>query len=541
MAGSTDSFRRLFYELYFDRFKIIRLLLANRFIVGHYSWVETKLPNSHVPMNPFLLLVVIAHSLAHTYADSTGKSALNWQPNFTLPVDRPYTLRLEEKAVLESELSRQMQNGGPMSFIFPRPCFSEVDGSRVCGEIPGFAYQDIISQRALGVKPAGAYEYRYWNENIHSFEAGLYAAGGSGPVSFDLDARMFSELHEQVDHVSYDREFIEKQDETASGSIAYTSFSRYRAHLALDLNWGRFVAGRDAPHWGPGVIENLTFNRQAIPFNQLSFTTHLGPLTAQTLYGQLLVEGDKIDETDPHSRSIYAHRYELRLGKAIVLGASEQLIVYDYEEPAAFLPIVPLFIFKGATYEKLNNGNLSVDANWRIKPWIRIYGEFLVDDLQSPSSLFDDFWGNKWATMGGFHLAGSIHGREIGAIAEVSRIEPWVYTHYRAATAQSANDGYPLGNASGPNSLGMAGSFYCKASPWHFGIQGSWLLKGRDLGSGLQDIHREGYPSKSFLGEPISNTASLMPWLEYNRPRFAIHFSAALQDASEIRLRILSR
>lgn len=445
------------------------------------------------------------------------------QPN--QPIDRPYSLRLGEPLVLERQLSEALQTiQSPMSFMFPHPCS---EGAAGCELRHGFAFVDTNAASvqgaparpiaALRLAPTLGYEWRHGDEQVHAVEGGLLAQGHRGNLSFRLDARMVTEMHEDFDHPSYDREFIEKQDEEASGTVAYTSYSRYRGDLNYDAAIGRFSAGRDTPHWGPALYNNLVFHRDAIPFHYLTYSTGVGPLRVITLYGQLQGEDNRVSGREAQSRSVYAHRYEWAAGADWVIGISEQLIVYSYEEPFAFLPILPLFIYKGGAYERLNNGNIAGDVNWRFAPWGRVYGEFLIDDIQSPTSLFDDNWGNKWAVLGGLHLTKAwvlphtTRPTTFGAIVEMSRLEPWVYTHYEPGTSQSLNRGHPLGNSIGPDAWTVDLSLFANQrddqradrKPWVLGMH---LRLGEKGGTDAADVlgsHANNTTTKHFLSGPV--------------------------------------
>jgi hypothetical protein len=419
--------------------------------------------------------------------------------NYNLPLDRPYTLRNASPQPLERESGRQIRSAGPFSFIFPRPCLSALDSGTVCGGLHGFQYLDSARGRALSVSPIGGYEYRYSDENVNAFDGGVLTTGASGPVSFYLDARMFTETHERFDHRSFDREFVERQDEKASGTVAYSSFSRFRSNLSYDLPWGRFTVARDAAHWGPGLFTNLSFNANAIPFNQLTFTTHLGPLSVQSLYGRLALDTNWETDTTGDTRSIYAHRYEWRATPNLLLGISEQLVLHKREAPFAFVPIVPLYIAKAAENEHLNNGNIAGDAAYRIPGIGLLYTEFLIDDLQSPTALFNDYWGNKWGWMIGGHWVGEWAGRDFGCVGEYSRVEPWVYTHKEPRTAQTAHFNQPLGNPLGPNSQAVILKGYLRqADSWYLSTRIDLTWKGTDPGSSIDDIQRD-EATKSFL------------------------------------------
>lgn len=452
--------------------------------------------------------------------------------NYMRPLDAPYTMRNPGPPSLEMEMARQIQSPAPMSFIFPRPCFSGVDSNRVCGEPHGFTFLEVASKRQLSVSPQFAYEYRNSGETVNAFEGGILTTGRSGPLSFLLDARMFTELHEDVDHPSYDREFVERQDEKASGGSAYSSYSRYRSNINLDLDWARISAGRDAAHWGPGVFTNLSFNQNAVPFNQISWLSHLGPVSVISLYGQLTIHGDSQGtfNQSPEKRSLYAHRYEWRAMPNLLLGISEQLVLFNQEEPFAFVPVIPLFILKGTGFERRNNGNISMDIAYRVGGFANVYSEFFIDDIQSPATLFDDNWGNKWAWMIGTHLAYTKLPGQAGLILEYSRVEPWVYTHYKVGTAQTAHGGHPLGNPLGPNSQGMIMKpYWTGAGGLYLSARTELVWKGRDKGSSLQDDMSDGYPEgKEFIrgiGEPRFRIA---PLAAYTWKSFHLETSANL-------------
>lgn len=461
--------------------------------------------------------------------------------NHYLPLDRPFTSRNAEPSLVEREMARQIGSDGPMSFIFPRPCKSMLDSSSVCGDPRGFSYRDSGRGREISVAPLAAYEVRLGEEGVHAFEAGTKLWGGSGPISFLLDARMFTELHDEQDHPSYDREFVERQDEEASGSVAYSSYSRYRSNLSADFAWGRLTAARDAIHWGPGLITNLSFNQDALPFNHLSWTSHLGPVSVISLYGHLAIHGDSLGtfNRSKDSRSLYAHRYEWRAAPNLVIGMSEQLVLYETEEPFAFAPVVPLFILKGTGLERNNNGNISGDLAWRITGHVLAYSEFFIDDIQSPTSLFDDNWGNKWAWMTGVHGSWSLPLGQAGLVVEYSRVEPWVYTHYISATAQAANGGHPLGNPLGPNSQWMALRPYLRGKGgWYASAQADLTWKGHDLGSGMNDIEPDEAGPKSFIEGVGSPLIRVRPQLAYGWKSIHLETSAILGSDTEFSARL---
>lgn len=455
--------------------------------------------------------------------------------NPNMPLDRPFTLINESPFLLEQEYGRMADSEASLEFIFPRPCTSLLDGSRVCQAPYRIAHASEDAKESLGLRLLAGGEYRHLEGDVWATEAGILVGGHKGPVSFGLDARLFTEATGDASRGSYDREDVDVQDDDLTGSVSYSSFSRYRGNLNLDTPFGRFTAARDAVHWGPGIFNNLVFHQDAVPFHQVLFRTQLGPVSVQTLYGDLAIgESQGGSAVNRQDRNLYAHRYELRAGGNTVLGFSEQLVLHDLNKPALLVPIFPLFIAKTVIHEESNNGNLALDAAYRFPDVGMIYAEVFLDDLESPSSLFlKDYVQNKWAWMAGFHLVKDVRGFRCGLISEYSRIEPWVYAHFTPQTAQTANLGYPLGNQQGPNSQSLAGKVYARSQAGlYFGLKLAAYWKGRDLGSSLEDATpRDPTQGKTFLGGESSPDIHLEPSLACTLSWLHISGGARLGDS----------
>jgi hypothetical protein len=366
------------------------------------------------------------------------------------------------------------------------------------------------------MQPKIGWEYRQldsYQDVVQATDAGASVKGRKDNLHFYLDARITSESRESSHLYSYDREFYETQNADEFARFTYISYPRYKASLSLDFPFGDLGFRRDALQWGPGIFHNLSFNSQAIPFNHFYYKGKIGPVRVMSLWGQLSL--DSAQSVNSHSpewnsdyRHVYAHRYEWNILQDLMLGITEQLIVYNDGAPAALIPIAPLFMEKGQVNERNNNGNIAIDLSYRLPKWGLFYTEFLVDDLQDPGTLFDDFWGNRWAWMAGAHLARDWHLMQWGLIAEYARVEPWVYTHYYPQTAQSAHRGYPLGEQLGPNSQTITTKLYLRENfSWTTGIRMDWIWKGTDPGSNVEDAVYDYNPvTKEFLagvGGPV--------------------------------------
>jgi hypothetical protein len=471
-------------------------------------------------------LLIIALFFAQVFAFAQNYSTIN--------ANRPYTLRALDYAPLLNRYHDITAGGAPQTFFYP-----QIDSAyRPQNSRAGISANPILAFDARGGKQLG--------DTIMSYEGGLFLSGYIDSLEFWLDARIFSEKHSQTDSPqSWDREFLETQGnkpEQGSGAlkeISYSSYARYRGHFALRMGFANLDFARDVQHWGPGYYSNLTLNQAAVPYNQIALSTKIGPLSVLSLYADLDAGDQSMRKSA--SRNLYGHRYELELG-SLTLGLSEIAIVYDLNHHWLFVPIVPLFAEKGNYSEDNNNGAMSFDFSFRFPIGVRIYSEFLLDDMESPTSLIrNDNIEAKWAWMAGVEYAGAFGAWKAGSLAEYARIEPYVYTHFIPNTAQMAHLGYPIGNQAGPNSQTISWLVYAKRAK-HFQAQlkQEWFWKGND-GSDLNsqtptvDHHST---AKHFL-DGAKMQYSLTPAISYMSNHYAISVEYTLFDRNAFCSRLM--
>jgi hypothetical protein len=447
-------------------------------------------------------------------------------------LDRPYTLRNQEPHLLELQRESLLDDSAAMGFASPIS-----DAEPAPTRSLRIAYGDSANHQSIGLRLVGGEEYRYAGGHAWSSEAGGLLSGRKAFASFHLDARIFSERN--ASNSSFDREEMDTQNQATTGSIDYSSYARYRGDFTLDTQLGRLTAARDAAHWGPGVFNNLTFNQDAIPFDQIAYHASIGPLTVTSLYGDLTAGASQsFSPANLDGKNLYAHRYELSLGRRWTAGITEQLFLYGQNRPYLFAPIFPLFIAKGFMYEEANNGNLAADLAYRLPKRGYLYAEFLLDDLESPSSLFlKEYSQNKWAWMAGAHFLFDLPPGKLGLIGEYARLEPWVYSHFTPNTAQASNVGYPLGNPYGPNSQNITFKAYLRPrGNAYFGLTQVLLWKGTDPGSDLNDPSpRESTTRKAFLGGAGSPSYTLQPEFAWDWSGLTLDCSAALGEKTKFR------
>ena len=421
--------------------------------------------------------------------------------------ERTRNLRGLDYAPMLFEYHRQTVDDGRHFFIYPRRDTTfQKDFYKNHGNAMAFFESNSASSHkfAIAVSPILGIDYKSSSalgDTIWpAIDGGLFIRGFADSLDFDLDARIYSEGHAAKKPKSYDHEVFDVQSkDRGDGGIDYVSFARYRAHLALNYSWARLQLARDVLHWGPGYYNNLSLNQFALPYNMLSLDLTFGPLRIYSVYADLRVNSWSYSKDNLNDRNLYAHRYELAL-KNVTFGISELQILYNENKPWLFVPVAPLFIEKGNYSERVNNGALAVDFNVQLFKLARVYGEFFLDDMESPYAVYQNrYSNNRWAAMLGLQVARDteIKGKllQLGTIAEIARVEPYTYCHYDTAQAQMAHLGLPLGNPNGPNSLAIDWTLYSRLFWNHsasifFGLHNKWLWKGIDQGSDINDPYK---------------------------------------------------
>jgi hypothetical protein len=421
--------------------------------------------------------------------------------------ERTRNLRGLDYAPMLFEYHRQTVGEGNHFFTYPRrdTTFQKDFYKNHKNAMAFFESDSNSSHRfAIAVSPILGIDYKSSSalgDTIWpAVDGGLFIRGFADSLDFDLDARIYSEGHAAKKPKSYDHEVFDVQSkDRGDGGIDYVSFSRYRAHLALNYAWARLQLARDVLHWGPGYYNNLSLNQFALPYNMLSLDLTFGPLRIYSVYADLRVTSWSYSKDNLNDRNLYAHRYELAL-KNFTLGISEIQILYNENKPWLFVPIAPLFIEKGNYSERVNNGALAIDMNIQLFKLARIYGEFFLDDMESPYAVYQNrYSNNRWAAMLGVQVARDmeVNGKflQLGTIAEIARVEPFTYCHYDTAQAQMAHLGLPLGNPNGPNSLALDWTLYSRlfwnaSARFFFSLHNKWLWKGIDYGSNIDDPYK---------------------------------------------------
>ena len=440
-------------------------------------------------------LSFIAFSLA--FANTTPVITAN--PNATFVNGNTY---LQQGIPLLQEFHKLTTGDSKQSFAYPHRNYSfRTTPKKINSSVNGLQY-GLDANLHAGLYTA--YNYTDDASVLPGGYVGVFASGFIDSLDFDLNAALFIENNHDYnvfDHKKDDWVLWNNKDRD------FINYKHMQGRLGLNYAWLRLELGRDAMHWGPGFYNNLTLNRQAVPYGYFSIDLTFGPLRVISFYSKLEIDsvGSKIHSDG--RRHLYGHRYELALGNA-TFGMSEIQVIYNNNNPWLLVPIYPLFIEKGNYTERSNNGALAFDANYRIMRTARVYGEFYLDDFDSPMTIIkNEYLNSEWAWLIGAQIGHDFNYLnnkiEVGTIFELAHLEQLVYTHYEANQGQMANAGFPLGNQAGPNSRTIDWTVYGRINEHLFvSIRNSWIWKGQVFGSSLNESMISGMSKirKNYLG-----------------------------------------
>ena len=170
-------------------------------------------------------------------------------------------LRLLENSPMLFDLHRVTTGEGRQFFAYPHRdttfrknfvdsernallYYDNENGAAVSGH--GSAFEKKSPRMGLAMSLVGGLDYRggeALNDTIWpGIDGGIYLRGYADSIDFVLDARIYDEGHSASYPKSFDGEFLEFQKEENNSGLEYTSYARYRAHIALHYDWLHIVA-----------------------------------------------------------------------------------------------------------------------------------------------------------------------------------------------------------------------------------------------------------------------------------------------------------
>jgi hypothetical protein len=356
----------------------------------------------------------------------------------------------------------------------------------------------------------------------------------------------------------------EKVDANADTRFSNYSFDGFLTSLSWENQWYHLTIGNQWHQWGPGVWQHPSLSQSTytwtldtiqarkawefVPFNTIEgeplYPNSRGPFSYRQprrgyrspgesyplpqISGGISWEhlqytkffAHKIGTDYDSTSYLTGHRLQLQW-KRFSIGAYE-LLSYsrDRIEWLYVIPFASLFIGEHFAGDR-DNVSIGMDVEYRFSNQYRVYGELFLDDLVSPTQLFSNFWGNKYASVLGIEAEGLFWSNTTWQL-EYSRVEPWVYSHHTRD-----NQFQTLGSLLGSSLLPNSHRVNTRIQKWFtHRISGDveytfYQHQHHDKGSNLFDVFEKGTSStKNFLGDNPETSHTLEGNLMYQYSRY---------------------
>jgi|WetSurMetagenome_2_1015567.scaffolds.fasta_scaffold72834_2 hypothetical protein len=282
------------------------------------------------------------------------------------------------------------------------------------------------------------------------------------------------------------------------------NFDVTEAYLRYSFGWGSAQFGREFVAQGVGYGDRLILSDNAPAFDAFGLSVHYKSFRFQYLHASLLSDpsaGSGLLVTEPEGSNKYLalHRFQFSLFDRLNVAASEMVIYQRLTPEYAYL--LPVNFFKSAEHALRDRDNalLVFDFEYFPYPGYKLYGTWLIDDVDF-KKIGTGWWGNEFGWQGGAYVANIAGLRNLDAIIEYTRIEPYVYSN-RLAGNDYSNSGVGLGHRLQPNSDEILAELRFRVSATlrtrlHYAVQrhGQNVTMGdsliRNVGGALTQGHR---------------------------------------------------
>lgn len=210
-------------------------------------------------------------------------------------------------------------------------------------------------------------------------------------------------------------------------------FDFTEAYARADLSWFTLQFGREYALVGTGYSDRLLLSANAPVFDFLKLEAQYRSVRFLFLHASLV--GDTtvfstIPVTEPAGSSKYLalHRVEISLFDRLRLGASE-MVIYQRLTPE-FGYLNPVNFYKSAEHSLRDRDNAFLNFDFEYFPLsgYKLYGSWLIDDVDF-SKMGSGWWGNEFAWQGGLYASGVAGVKDLDAVVEYTRLEPYVYSN----------------------------------------------------------------------------------------------------------------
>lgn len=326
------------------------------------------------------------------------------------------------------------------------------------------------------------------------------------------------------------------------------NFDFTEASLRLSFGWAAVQFGREYTSVGTGYGDRLLLSGIAPAMDFFSIDARYRSFRFFFLHGAILEDdrgGTGLIQEAPANASKYLamHRFQFSLFDVMNIGASE-MVVYQRLTPE-YAYLIPINFFKSAEHQLRDRDNALLAFDVELFPCrdLKLYGMWLIDDIMI-SRMGSGWWGNEFAWQAGLYATNVGGLRDVDAVLEYQRIEPYVYSN-RVAGNNFTHANVALGSGLPPNADEVLAECRWLASPWlRMRVQAAYRRHGmnemlgdsllRNVGGSALQGHRAVDPENAPFLEGLRETTTRLTFaVEYEPVReFYVNGAAEWQRRS---------
>lgn len=212
------------------------------------------------------------------------------------------------------------------------------------------------------------------------------------------------------------------------------------------------LVGRDWIFWGASPYISVGLSDNSPPFDLVKLTFTFGKLKATAFTAQL--DATWYDDGSKRylaKRYLSGHRIDYQPGDRFEIGASEWVLYGGDAQTLEWKYANPMTFYYALQYNAKADDNIlfALDAAYRPVDGLRLYGEWLADDVQYVPGANDPHavaWlcGIEWYPQ-------RLWARQLGIHTEYVHVNRWAYTHL-VPENQFTHVGDMIGHPIGPDS-----------------------------------------------------------------------------------------
>ena len=233
------------------------------------------------------------------------------------------------------------------------------------------------------------------------------------------------------------------------GFTGYVRLEGFNRNLALTV-------GRESFEMGNGYIDKIFVSDNIPPFDFVRMDMDYKFFRYGFFIGNL--KGDSLGMPIT-SKLFIAHRLDVEMSRYFRFGLFESMIISNsplsltFLNPVSYITSVDITTDVKAAGQDMNNGLIGLDCEAKPFRDVAIQCSFLIDDMNL-STLFkhdESNDANKFGYQAGIFYAQPFGLKDLTAILEYTRIDPYVYSH-RTNESNYTNWGICIGAPLPPNS-----------------------------------------------------------------------------------------